>query len=219
MRGDAPREYKAYHEAVIDLIGSIGEFCSYCEKPLKNGAEVEHVLPKSYYPELETDWSNFLLACQSCNRLKSNAVVSLEDACFPDKDNTFYAFLYAKSGMVKINPLLSEEQQQLAVTTMELVKLDRYPGFKEPSSKDRRYLQRFNAWNKAIDAKTRLEKNYSEELEDTVVDLVRSTGFWSVWMTVFDDDAHMRQRFIDAIQGTHKDSFDADTQPLPRGKI
>lgn len=218
-RREAPREYKKYQDAASDLVERIGEFCSYCEMPLSNAPEVEHILPQKHHPELKTDWNNFLLACKSCNTNKSSVNFALEDICLPYRDNTFLAFTYYEGGILAVNPLLNKKKRQIATATMELVKLDRYPGLKEPTAKDKRYLKRSNAWNKAVETKNRLEQNPSQELEDTVVDLMCETGFWSVWMTVFEDDAHMRQRFIDAIQGTHKDSFDANTRPLPRGKI
>lgn len=225
-RGVAPREYKKYGDATPDLLKRIGEFCSYCEKRLVNAPELEHILPKKHHPELETDWNNFLLACKSCNTSKSDTDFSLKEACLPNIDNSFLAFLYCKGGVVKINPLLDEEQKRFATKTIELLKLDFYPGFKEPSERDYRWQQRQEAWEVAETAKVdfealkgSVEHEYFAKVENKIVQLMYHTGFWSVWMTVFDDDPHMRQRFIDAIQGTHKDSFDANTRPLPRGKI
>jgi uncharacterized protein (TIGR02646 family) len=220
-RGEANREYKEHSEASLDLIERIGRFCSYCEMPLPNSPHVEHIRPQKHYPELATKWDNFLLSCAYCNSRKKDKNFSLDEVCLPDTDNTFLAFSYYKGGIVKINSSLNEQQQQLATATMRLMKLDSHPGLigKEPTGKDPRYQFRITAWNKAVRAKDLRDENHSKKVEDSIVDTMESTGFWSVWMTVFDDDTHMRQRFIDVIQGTHKDSFDADTKPLPRGKI
>ena len=53
------------------LIDRLGPFCSYCEQPVER-LEVEHVLPKARFRSLSLSWSNFLLACKSCNTRKSN---------------------------------------------------------------------------------------------------------------------------------------------------
>lgn len=46
------------------------ERCMYCEDAPAN--EVEHVRPKSLYPELTFRWENFLFACGLCNGPKGN---------------------------------------------------------------------------------------------------------------------------------------------------
>jgi hypothetical protein len=56
-----------------DLIGQIGQYCSYCGSPIFSHLHIEHVLPKSFFPDHIFEWSNFLLACASCNSAKSNA--------------------------------------------------------------------------------------------------------------------------------------------------
>lgn len=44
--------------------------CAYCEDSLAN--EVEHILPKTLFPERTFDWQNYLYACGPCNGPKSN---------------------------------------------------------------------------------------------------------------------------------------------------
>lgn len=45
--------------------------CSYCE--YSEGEDVEHIYPKSWFPERTFAWDNYLLACKSCNTsFKSN---------------------------------------------------------------------------------------------------------------------------------------------------
>lgn len=43
--------------------------CNYCEDSL--GHQVEHIWPKSWYPELTFSWQNFLFACGVCNARKN----------------------------------------------------------------------------------------------------------------------------------------------------
>lgn len=44
--------------------------CCYCEDSVAD--EVEHIKPKSLYPELTFTWENYLYACGQCNGSKNN---------------------------------------------------------------------------------------------------------------------------------------------------
>jgi hypothetical protein len=39
-------------------------------------------------------------------------------------------------------------------------------------------------------------------MKDQIIDTVKAKGFWSVWMTVFSDDADMLDRLMVAFPGT-----------------
>jgi len=54
------------------LFQSSDDKCAFCEcKPGESGnIEVEHFRPKSIYPELTFEWSNFLPCCRKCNGRK-----------------------------------------------------------------------------------------------------------------------------------------------------
>ncbi len=41
------------------------EICNYCE--LNEANDIEHIAPKSFFPELAFVWENYLLACKQCN--------------------------------------------------------------------------------------------------------------------------------------------------------
>lgn len=63
------------HTAIKDILfASSNHKCAFCEgKPAENGhIEVEHFKPKSIYPELTFEWSNFLPSCKKCNLSKLN---------------------------------------------------------------------------------------------------------------------------------------------------
>lgn len=49
--------------------------CAYCEDSAAD--EVEHVLPKDFYPELTFEWMNYIYACGPCNSPKGNACAVL----------------------------------------------------------------------------------------------------------------------------------------------
>lgn len=47
--------------------------CAYCEKSLKDAdRHIEHYRPKNPYYWLAFSWDNLLIACDKCNKLKSN---------------------------------------------------------------------------------------------------------------------------------------------------
>lgn len=49
-------------------VGSVR--CAYCEDSLAD--EIEHIEPKSLFPQRAFDWTNYLFACGPCNGPKSN---------------------------------------------------------------------------------------------------------------------------------------------------
>lgn len=63
------REYRA---AAWPLVAAFGRQCAYCESPISELVQVEHVLAKSQYPTFALDMDNFLLGCGPCNRRKGN---------------------------------------------------------------------------------------------------------------------------------------------------
>ncbi|MDD2740503.1 MAG: hypothetical protein PHR94_16365, partial [Methylomonas lenta] len=75
---------------------------------------------------------------------------------------------------------------------------------------------RNEAWTKAETAKSNLDQQPTDLMRQQIVDTATSTGFWSVWMTVFQDDTEMRSCLIEAFQGTCSNCFDDNTQPIPR---
>ncbi len=58
---------RAFTEIKSTLISMcIGvEICNYCEQ--SEASDIEHILPKSLFPEQAFRWTNYLLACKKCN--------------------------------------------------------------------------------------------------------------------------------------------------------
>lgn len=214
-KGASPRRYDEYTHARPDLIGRLGEYCSYCEGRIQSGLAVEHVLPKEHNAALALDWDNFLLACTNCNSVKGDKNIHMEHCYWPHRDNTSCAFSYQEGGLVKVNPALSSVQQKKAQATLDLTGLQKKAGNLSTAS-DRRWSNRREAWNVAQRSKTRLQSFDTPEMREQIVDNALARGFWSVWMTVFADDADMRRRFIQAFPGTCGACFDDDTNALPR---
>ncbi|MDB5267808.1 MAG: hypothetical protein JWP58_848 [Hymenobacter sp.] len=57
----------AFAEIKQTLLGMcVGtELCNYCEN--NEATDVEHIYPKSFFPERAFTWLNYLLACKTCN--------------------------------------------------------------------------------------------------------------------------------------------------------
>lgn len=181
-----------YRHARVPLNERIGEYCSYCERT--GDLHVEHVVPKSVNQHLETEWSNLLLGCINCNSRKSNRNQSREGYLWPDCDMTFSAFEYRSDGRVNVDGNLSQDESCKAKALFDLVGLGEMG-----TSTDRRPLKRRQAWDQAVITRNLIDSENSRML---AVKLAVKTGFFSVWMAVFQDDNDMRQRLIEAFPGT-----------------
>lgn len=201
-RGPAPRDengteriFANYKSARGALISCLGEYCSYCEMRLASSLAVEHVHPKDSNPELELIWTNFLLACANCNSTKGARAINLDDYYWPDRDNTFRAFVYQKGGLIEIDPDLTPAEQNRAKRTLKLTGLDKRPGY-DAAVKDRRWLNRRDVWNTAEESLRDLQSNDTPEMRRQILRTAESRGYWSVWMTVFCNDRDMLRRFV-----------------------
>lgn len=222
-RGDVPtdakgqsKRYSQYDQAQPDLISRLGEYCSYCERPIKTNLAVEHIQSKDSQPQLELSWDNFLLGCTNCNSTKSTKVRDdTTQSHYYWPDNTFRAFVYKPGGLIEINSAL--EAHAKAQKTLKLTGLDRHPNAKnKPSPKDKRWLHRQEAWDFAHLAKNQLAQNNNPRMRNFIVINAKNQGFWSIWMTVFHDDPDMLNRFIQAFPGTCRQCFDSNGQPVHR---
>jgi len=223
-RGPAPRNYTAYGQAIGDLEDRMGTYCSYCERRLPTSLAVEHVVPKSLEPALETSWDNFLLGCTNCNSVKLAKPTNKRDFLWPDIDNTFSAFAYSEGGFVDVSSGLPDGLKRQANRLVKLVGLDRHEasGRPKPAGRDKRWQQRIDAWNAAV-----LARALYAELGDVpaarklVLMAAEGYGFFSVWMTVFGNHRAIRKGLIQRFKGTAVDCFDPnfDVQPRPGGRL
>ncbi len=222
VRGACPKNsgqdiaFKKYAQARGELIARLGEYCSYCEMELDASLAVEHVQPKQppgasmSIQARELDWNNFLLACTNCNSTKGNTDVVLDDYLWPDRDNTFRALSYSEGGLVtaSTDQSINDDIRRKARNIIKLAGLDKVPT-NDLEASDRRWQNRRESWDIAERAKERLARNYNEDFKEQIIDTAYAKGFWSVWMTVFKDDADMLDRLIRAFPGTCCDCFDS----------
>lgn len=224
-KGPSPQtHYQAYPDALDDLAARLGLYCSYCEQPISHAPEVEHVQPKSLVPALATAWSNFLLGCKTCNTIKGKQPVTPTTTAFPDQDNTFRALTYLPDAQITVQSTMPRQQTDLIQATIDLVRLDRHPTNRlqrdRPGRRDKRADFRKDVWDEAV----RTLDYYQQEpnnpvLSDMIIKLAQAKGFFSVWMTVFQDHPAMLNRFIAAFPGTDRASFDARGHPVQRGRL
>jgi hypothetical protein len=74
--------------------------------------------------------------------------------------------------------------------------------------------QRAEVWAIALMSLDDVRGNDEPRLRATIANLALAHGFFSVWMTVFADDAAMRRALIEAFPGTATSCFDAETCSL-----
>ncbi|MDD2759371.1 MAG: HNH endonuclease [Methylomonas sp.] len=213
-----PVKFREHSDARPELINRMGRYCSYCEIHLPMGMAVEHIQPKELYRDLEKDWTNFLLSCPSCNSRKGIKDINTQNFnsyYWPHLDNTFLPFVYEKDRAPRIAQFLNIPQQQIATNTLKLTGLDSEPTNRS-SVKDPRWKPRLEAWQIAEWARQDLDRDSSEAMRNRIKETATTIGFWSVWMTVFQDDADMRRRLIEAFPGTCSNCFDGQFQPISR---
>jgi len=214
-----PVVFADYKEARPHLLGRIGSYCSFCEVEISVPIDVEHIRHKHRNPSLERSWDNLLLACKNCNSTKDvkvDTAADVEARLWPHTCRTFDVFRYLPDGVVQVADITDPALKLKAEATAEMVGLLKRPndGLTRQQierATDRRYQKRSDAWRAAADARDDLRTADSPELRRTIVRLAKSTGFWSVWMTVFAGDAEMRREITTAFAGTAVDRF----EPLP----
>lgn len=211
-----PKQYSEYSNARRDLISRIGEYCSYCEMELDTSLAIEHIQPKTHHPLLELQWSNFLLACTNCNSTKGTKNPTLNDILWPHLDNTFRAFEYAQEGRIKPAQGLSPALKIKAEATIALMGLAARPN--RQTASDRRWLNRKEAWSEATLSKEDLAESDTPAMRRQIIRTAKAKGYWSIWMTVFNDDQDMLKRLIDEVnfKGTAQNCFNAYGQAIIR---
>lgn len=209
-------KYDPYANAKSVLTENFGHYCSYCEIAIHEDAaiHVEHILPKKNdnYRYLESYWSNFLQACSTCNGPANKGdKVHLQGCHFPHTNNTFKSFVYKQGGVVEVNPTLSGSARKNAQHLMNLVHLDKTP---QTSTKaDKRWFQRSKAWDLAQNYLVKF--NARKVDEETIVDLVKGRGNWSIWFTVFKGCDSVLKALIDGFPGTASNCFDPQNHYEP----
>lgn len=219
-------DYSDYKDAKTELVSRIGSgwsngnhvasYCSYCERPILTNLAVEHIEPQkgpNGQPQLKGRWTNFLLACVNCNSTKKDKRVVFNNLYFPDRDNTFHAFEYLADG--NIQPLNSGDQvaiNTLALTGLQKAQHQTLDAQGRIIAEDRS-TQRMQTWKIAeISLHNYNCDSTNIAVKNSIVMNAVTSGFFSIWMTVFCGVSEMLNLFIDAFSGTRDSGcFDANT--------
>lgn len=182
-----PVDFVEYGDARPYLIDRLGDYCSYCENQITNPA-VEHEQPKSVAPGIERNWYNFLLACINCNSIKGHDLINMDDYYWPDIQNTFLLFDFHPLGAVTVKTVLDASIDiNIVRRTLNLTGLDRIGT--GTSVADRRWIKRGQAYGKAQNSFNYFINNGRPvDYILSITDMATSTGFWSVWMKIFEDE-------------------------------
>ena len=217
-RGVSPQstDFADFHQARTDLVSNLGFYCSYCERLIEHLPHVEHIQPQSKHPALKGCWENLLLACVNCNATKKDKDVSLAETLWPDRDNTFFCLVYRQDGNIEVRGGVEPSVASMAVGTLKMVGLDKPISNTLDANGKAVYFdrvgQRFQAWGQAKIARDGIvEHPHNEVVMSTVIALARKTGYFSIWMSVFSDDAEVRNRLVNAFPGTRESGCFSDS--------
>ena len=202
--------YTSYGQAKDDLKDRLACFCSYCEMGTENQVDIEHVVPKSIRPDLVNEWSNFLLACKTCNILKDNNNTSRVGFVFPDTHNTSFLYEYSITG-VKVKDDLDDDTKELARATFDLVQLDRK--LDTSNRTDDRRFARDNSWKKAQEALNDLLELPTNPAMISAT--ARScNGFFSMWIQIFKDYPEVKKAILENVNGSVLECYDTNINPI-----
>lgn len=219
-KGTAPKTYSNYKNARNDLASQIGWYCSYCEMPVKNMIEVEHIVPVNQ-GGFELEWENFLLSCRYCNGIKSDNNTSRNGFFWPDINNPLLFLLYTPFNSVEVTTTqLSPDNLQIARATIQLTGIDRHlSSLNQPTEADSRWRHRDDAWMIAARSYDNWIKVPTDEMLVQVILTAQGTGFFSVWIIIFENELRIKDALINAFPGTALDCFDEDYNPIVRETI
>lgn len=229
LRGSHPENppgtnivFKEYRDARPFLEDRTGDYCHFCEKRITNSLAVEHIVQKGLVSARTNDWENFLLICTNCNSCKPKNTLPTEPIAdhyfWPHLHNTLLVFDYDVSttscGPKPHPDLLNPVDTLRAKNLIDFYKIDLELHPKSGLA-DGRHRYRMEALRFAKDSLG----EYPTKIDiPAILRLATSTGFFSIWLKVFDAVPEVRQALIDCpafkLQG--KGFFDAQYQAIPR---
>ncbi|MFA0960507.1 HNH endonuclease [Roseivirga sp. BDSF3-8] len=217
-----PISYSDYANFRGALIQRMGQYCSYCDQKLPASLAVEHVQPKSLTPELEVEWTNFLLGCANCNSSKGDTPINLDDYLWPDIHNTHMAYVYNSDGSIDVSADLEPEIQHRAQNTLDLVGLQKNPN--RPSVSDRRWKNRTVTFNKAFSCRLLVDEAVSNGndlnyIVSLIGELAPESGFFSIWFKAFTGYPTVQEVLVENFIGTDRNAFDENLIPKKRTEV
>ena len=157
--------------------------CAYCETLIdaRRSQQVEHFKPKSLFPSLAYDWSNYFLTCNGCNGAKLDKWPETGEYVRPDHGQLETLFVFDGRGGMKALQAASDAQR-----TVDDFELDR-SGLRRARQKDMRLqlamLRDLIETSLPMETKRRLAQRMVRRAEDPTVRYSQALGqnlrrFW-----------------------------------------
>ncbi|HHR6077859.1 TPA: HNH endonuclease [Providencia alcalifaciens] len=200
--------FAKYEDAKNDLVSRLGFYCSYCERRINTLLAIEHIEPKDGAfgkPHLQCVWTNFLLSCQNCNSCKGAKEVIIQNILLPDRDNTYYAYVYKDDGVIEVRSSLPNATKLKAKNTLMLVGLDKAQTRSLDENKQQVALDRISQRMQVIASAKETLLLYEEtpipNMLKMVIKQASAEGFFSIWMSVFDAHPIVKIELIRTFNG------------------
>lgn len=156
--------------------------CAYCESKVSHISfgDIEHILPKSKFPELYVEWNNLTFACEKCNRSGKkdyyDEALPLINPYIDNPEDHFYEF-----GQF-IFPKLNDSR---AAITIDVIELNRSSLIERRAERIGKISILLRAWNRESNdvLKNRLYEQIIEECREdkeytsTVKSFLRASQF------------------------------------------
>lgn len=115
-----------WRKLINDLKSPFHGNCGYCETQCRG--EVDHFRPKSRFPELVYDWSNWIFSCHDCNHAKldnwpGRGYVDPSARSRSARPDRFFDFDIG-TGMIMPKSNLSAGRHRKAINTIQYFKLN-----------------------------------------------------------------------------------------------
>jgi hypothetical protein len=206
-----------------DLISRIGYYCAYCNMALSHQLHVEHAVPKSPLPGQPAGnllaWENMLLACEKCNKAKSNKPSDETEHYLPEYQNGLLVFEAATTTtrtdalVVGHRKTLNATQQTKAKVTIDLFEWENVDT--RGAVVDIRWFKRYNARIEVLAAREMLEMakgspTYNADRAGKLIATQSSgAGFFMLWFHEFANEPDVLKWLIhpDVFAGLRQSCF------------
>lgn len=181
---------KAFQEVEANLksmcVGTL--CCNYCEG--NEAADIEHIYPKSFFPERCFVWENYLLACKQCNTgYKLDKCFVLDDfgnlhdtqrdeqpkyatLAFinpREDDPTQFIWLNTQTWEFEIQDNLSDKDKNKAAKTLDILQLNKRDYLKEGRKKQ--YGEYYNMMNILVQIVQATDKRTIDDLLEPYIQI------------------------------------------------
>jgi len=120
LRTDVPDYWRECSDVLYRKYNRVCAYLAVYVRIKRRGATVDHFLPKTKFPKLIFEWSNYRLACLDMNGNKGDCCTVLDP--FTLAPGTFR--LRLPTGEIYVNPDLPVESRAEAQATIEQLQLD-----------------------------------------------------------------------------------------------